>query len=308
MDQMNRLLYTLLVFPISLLPLPILLLLRPIIYFGLFHLVKYRKKVVMANLTRSFPDNSPALIRQKTRAFYWNLSTIFIESIKNLSFSKASLEKRMHYVNPELVYHLQNQQKNIILVGGHYGNWEWLITSLGIHFPNHLYGLGMPLSASFWQKKLTDRRERFGMKVIHSKNYRDHLLNINNHPFTLLMLADQSPGDSNKSYWMNFLNQKTAIPFGTETLANETAAAVVYFELKKCPRGHYDVQFTLLSDQPKNLKFGELTESFTQKLEAAILQEPSLWMWSHKRWKREIPEDLETLRKDQEKRFNQKYR
>jgi Kdo2-lipid IVA lauroyltransferase/acyltransferase len=260
------------------------------------------------NLTRSFPHDTPAQIKEKAKAFYWHLSTVFIEAVKNLSFSADALKTRLAYTNPELINELRAKGRNILLVGGHYGNWEWLITSLGIHFPSNVFGLGMPLSASFWQQKLTERRERFGLKVIHSKNYREHILKETNQPFILLMLADQSPGDSSKSYWMQFLNQPTAIPFGTEALANETDAAVVFLNLSITSPGFYSLTFELLSETPKTLTFGELTEAYTKRLETAIHSNPSLWMWSHKRWKREIPEDLNALRTLQENRFNQKYR
>ncbi len=305
---MNRLLYSLIVFPFSLLPLTFLTLLRPLLYVALNHVVGYRKKVVLMNLTRSFPHDTPAQIKEKAKAFYWHLSTVFIEAVKNLSFSADALKTRISYTNPNLIHELHAKGKNILLVGGHYGNWEWLITSLGIHFPSNVFGLGMPLSASFWQQKLTERRERFGLKVIHSKNYREHILKETNQPFILLMLADQSPGDSSKSYWMQFLNQPTAIPFGTEALANETDAAVVFLNLSKTSPGFYSLTFELLSETPKMLSFGELTEAYTKRLETAIHSNPSLWMWSHKRWKREIPEDLNALRTLQENRFNQRYR
>ena len=284
------------------------MLLRPLLYVALNHGVGYRKKVVLMNLTRSFPHDTPAQIKEKARAFYWHLSTVFIEAVKNLSFSADALKTRIAYTNPSLIHELHAKGKNILLVGGHYGNWEWLITSLGIHFPSNVFGIGMPLYASFWQQKLTERRERFGLKVIHSKNYREHILKETNQPFILLMLADQSPGDSSKSYWMQFLNQPTAIPFGTEALANETDAAVVFLNLSITSPGFYSLTFELLSETPKTLSFGELTEAYTKRLETAIYSNPSLWMWSHKRWKREIPEDLNALRTLQENRFNQKYR
>lgn len=260
------------------------------------------------NLTRSFPHDNPAQIKEKSKAFYWHLSTVFIEAVKNLSFSADALRSRITYTNPELINELRAKGRNILLVGGHYGNWEWLITSLGIHFPSNVFGLGMPLSASFWQHKLTERRERFGLKVIHSKNYREHILKETNQPFILLMLADQSPGDSSKSYWMQFLNQSTAIPFGTEALANETDAAVVFLNLSITSPGCYSLTFEHISETPKMLSFGELTEAYTKRLETAIHSNASLWMWSHKRWKREIPEDLSALRTIQENRFNQRYR
>ena len=305
---MNRLLYFLVVLPLSLLPLPCLNLFKPGIYFLLYRVIRYRKNVVLENLNRSFPEYNTEEIRTITTSFYWHLSSVLIESVKNLSFSIKELMHRVHYANPDLIQQLQGQGRNIILVGGHYGNWEWVITSLGLHFPTNLYGLGMPLSASFWQRKLTERRERFGLKVIHSKNYKEHILDKSNQPFILLMLADQSPGDSRKSYWMEFLNQPTAIAFGTETLANKTDAAVVYFEVTPKPKGTYNITFKLVSEDVKALSFGKITTDYTSLIEQSILKKPYLWMWSHKRWKREIPDDLPALKQAQEIRFNQLYR
>jgi KDO2-lipid IV(A) lauroyltransferase len=305
---MNNLFYWGVLYPISKLPYKLLYCFRPLLYFILFILIGYRKKVVSENLKNSFPQDSEQERKKKMKGFYWHLTTLIIEAVLNLHFSAKQLQARMIFRNPELLTNLQKEKRNIILVGGHYGNWEWLITSLGIHFPTHLYGLGMPLSASYWQKKLTERRERFGLNVIHSKNYRDYLLNEDNHPFLLLMLADQSPGDSRKSYWMNFLHQPTAIALGSETLANETQACVVYCHVLKSTNGRYEVAFEVLTHTPNSLPYGAITESYTQRLEAAIVKDPSLWLWSHKRWKREVPENIIALHREQEERFNAKYR
>lgn len=308
MGSMNNLFYWGILFPISKLPYRVLLSLRPLLYFLIATLFAYRKRVIMNNLRLSFPMDSEELLHQKKNTFYWHLCTVLLESIKNLSFSAHELRERVVFRNPELVVELQQSKRNVILVGGHYGNWEWIITALGLHFPKNLFGLGMPLSATFWDKKLTERRERFGLTVIHSKNYRTRLLQQQNQPFLLLMLADQSPGDSSKSYWMNFLHQQTAVAFGSEFLANETNACVVSFEMLQKEKGKYEVVFELVTKEPQSLPFGAITESFTQKLEGSIKKAPYLWMWSHKRWKREVPQDLSALREKQEQQFNSRFR
>jgi KDO2-lipid IV(A) lauroyltransferase len=305
---MHKIVYYALVYPISLLPLKVLYAFRPALFFLLVYGIRYRKKVSTENMTKSFPKDTPHELNRKANGFYHHLSVLFLESIKNLSFSERELKRRMKFTNPSIVTELHDKGKNVLLVGGHYGNWEWLITSLGLYFPKRLFGLGMPLSSSFWDRKLTERRERFGLMVIHSKNYRETLMNEDNKPFILLMLADQSPGDSHKSYWLNFLNQPTAVAFGTEALANETDAAVVYVAVTQSQKGCYEISFEILTTSPKSLTFGELTEAHVRKLETDILAKPSLWLWSHKRWKREVPEQLVQLRNEQEQRFNQRYR
>ncbi|MFM7663292.1 MAG: lysophospholipid acyltransferase family protein [Bacteroidota bacterium] len=305
---MHKILYYALVYPFSHLPLKVLYAFRPMLFLLLCYGIRYRKKVITENMSKSFPKDTPHELNRKVKGFYHHLSRLFLESIKNLSFSDKELRQRVKFTNASIVTSLQEQGKNVLLVGGHYGNWEWLITSLGLHFPERLFGLGMPLSSSFWDHKLTERRERFGLKVIHSKNYRETLINEGDKPFILLMLADQSPGDSHKSYWMNFLQQPTAVAFGTEALANETDAAVVYVAVTQLQKGGYEIRFEILTTAPKSLTFGQLTEAHVRQLETDILATPNLWLWSHKRWKREVPEDLVQLRNEQEQRFNQRYR
>jgi KDO2-lipid IV(A) lauroyltransferase len=122
------------------------------------------------------------------------------------------------------------------------------------------------------------------------------------------MLGDQSPGNTNKSYWMNFLKQETAVQFGTESLANTYDLAVVYFNIDKMRYGSYEITLTLITDRPKELSWGAITQEHTKLLEQQINKKPYLWMWSHKRWKRDLPLDLNALKIEQEQRFNKQFR
>ena len=304
---MNRIAYYLFVLPLSYLPLYLLYGLSPIIYFICYYVISYRKNVVRLNIQHSFPEKTAKEHEFIMQAFYLHLSQVIIEGIKNLTISQKELSKRFKIANPEVVNDLLKVQKSVILVGGHYGNWEWLITSQAFQFDGKAYGLGMPMSNQFWGQAINNKRERFGLKVIHSKNYKEALAAEKN-PYTLLMLGDQSPGNTNKSYWMNFLNQQTAVQFGTEALANTYDLAVVYFNIDKVRYGYYEVALTLLTDKPKEISWGTITQQHTELLEKQVVAKPYLWMWSHKRWKRELPEDLDALKIEQERRFNKQFR
>jgi len=304
---MNRIAYYLFVLPLSYLPLYLLYGLSPIIYFICYYVISYRKNVVRLNIQNSFPEKTAKEHEFIMQAFYLHLSQVIIEGIKNLTISKKELSKRFKITNPEVVNDLLKVQKSVILVGGHYGNWEWLITSQAFQFDGKAFGLGMPMSNKFWGKAINNKRERFGLKVIHSKNYKEALAAENN-PYTLLMLGDQSPGNTNKSYWLNFLNQPTAVQFGTEALANTYDLAVVYFNIEKVRYGRYEMTLSLLTDRPKELIWGAITRQHTELLEQQINKKPYLWMWSHKRWKRELPIDLNALRIEQEQQFKKQFR
>lgn len=299
--------YYVFVFPLSLLPMWVLYGFSNLLSFIFTYIFPYRKEVIAQNLKRSFPNKSEEEINKLRKAFYRHFCDILIEGIKNLSISEKQLRKRMLVENPEVMAELFHQGKSVLLVSGHFNNWEWLITAQNLLLKHKAVGIGMPLSNKFWDENVNRRRARFGMDIIHSKIVKDYFEDAHSKPIATLILSDQSPGDSHKAYWMEFLNQQTAVLFGCEQLAHSYNHAVVFFECKKVKRGYYSLHFQLITDNPKSCHWGEITEKHTKLLEQCILKNPEQWMWSHKRWKRQFPEDLAALRTQQKESFNKRF-
>jgi KDO2-lipid IV(A) lauroyltransferase len=260
--------------------------------------------VIEENISRSFPKMNFREKRYLRNKFYRHFADILIEGIANLSLSERQLRKRLVVKNPELMEELYRKQRSVILVSGHYNNWEWLISAQNFLFPHQAMGIGMPMTSKFWDKKVNQRRQRFGMKVVHSGNFKEEIENTMNRPIAVLTLSDQSPGNSRKSYWMEFLHQPTAVLFGAEMMAHTYDMAVVFYSMRKIKRGHYEMELTLITEEPTSTKWGEITEAHTHLLEKEILNKPEHWIWSHKRWKREVPSDLEKLKKEQHEKFD----
>ena len=76
---------------ISLLPMQVLYLLSDILYFLLYHVVRYRKKVVMDNLSLAFPEKTAAERRAIARRFFRRFTDNWIESLKLLSISEKEI-------------------------------------------------------------------------------------------------------------------------------------------------------------------------------------------------------------------------
>jgi KDO2-lipid IV(A) lauroyltransferase len=107
---------------------------------------------------------------------------------------------------------------------------------------------------------------------------------------------------------MTFLNQPTAVLYGTEKMAFEFNYAVVFFNIQKVRRGYYELTFETICEEPRTTEWGYITEQHTRKLENLIIQNPQYWIWSHKRWKRDVPDNLDDLKVSQKNKFlNQKY-
>jgi KDO2-lipid IV(A) lauroyltransferase len=302
---MNQIGFGFLLF-ISHLPLWFLYRISDLFYLILISVFPYRKKVIETNLQKSFPELSRAEIRTLRNKFYHHFADLVIEGIKNLSISKNELAKRFVLKNPELINKILGQNKSIMLLSGHYGNWEWMITSLATWFECKTIGIGMPLTNSFWDKALNKRRSRFGLKVAHSGNYKIEIKS--DVASVILVLADQSPSNAENAYWMGFLNQETAVLFGAEFMANDQQFVPVFFRTIKVKRGVYEVELIPYEGEINQLRYGAITEWHTQLLEKTIKNQPEYWLWSHKRWKRQVPINLADLKKNQEERFNARFR
>jgi KDO2-lipid IV(A) lauroyltransferase len=303
----SAIIYYLFVRPLSVLPLWILYRFSDLFYLILITVFPYRKKVIETNIVRSFPNYSKSQRKALKRKFYRHFADLLIEGVANLSMSENQLRSRIKVKNPELMNELFHKGQSVILVSGHYNNWEWLISAQNFLFPHQAMGIGMPMTNKFWDKKVNSRRQRFGMKVVHSGNFKKEISENMTTPVAILTLADQSPGDSRKSYWMDFLHQQTAVLFGPEQMAHTFDFAVVFYVMRKKKRGYYEMELKLITDQPKSTSWGEITEAHCRLLEQEIIHLPEFWVWSHKRWKRSVPADLEQLKREQNEKFNERF-
>ena len=306
--MLNKLLYYLFVYPISKLPLGIIYLVFYLFYLVIFYIIPYRKKVVYTNISNAFPNKTKKEHQQITKKFYKYFSRLLAESVRNLNISKQNLSKRIRVKNPEVMNDLYAQNKHVILTSAHYNNWEFLITAQNFLFKHQAIGIGMPMTNKFWDKKINTQRERFGMIVVHAKNYKEKLKAYSHTPTATLVLGDQNPGNQNNSFWTTFLNQNTAFFFGAEIMANQMNAAVVYASIVQKKHGYYDIELKLITDQPKSEDYGFITQSYVNQLESDIKTHPEFWLWSHKRWKMGVPKNLTELKQAHRKRFLEKFR
>ena len=240
----------------------------------------------MINLKNSFPDKSDNEIKTIARNFYKHLCDNFIESIYVLNMSEKEIKKRYRYNNPELLRRLYDNNKSIILVIGHYGNWDWLC-SLPLYIDHQVFAIYHPLSNKYFNELFNSIRKKFGVGLIQmNTSYREMLEASKNQILTVtLFLADQRPVWSSIRYWTTFLHQETPVLLGSELIAKKLDQAVVYLDVQKIRRGYYDVEFKLLYENPLQTKEYEITEAHTRMLENNITRKPEYWLWSHRRWK-----------------------
>jgi len=280
------------IYLLSLLPFPVLYLVSDGFYFVLYRLIGYRKKVVYTNLRNSFPDKTEAEISVIQKRFYKYFCDLFLETFKTLTISPASMLKHcsMDPAAQQLFDGFAAENKSIIIVMGHYGNWEWAGNTFSLLCKHQLYVIYHPLSNQYFNSLIIKMRTRFGTKLIAMKDTFREMVQNRSHLSATAFIADQTP-QPDKAYWMNFLNQETPVFPGTEKISQKMNYPIVFVSIKKIKRGHYTLSADILKLPPYNTtQEGEITAAHTKRLETDIMQNPDTWLWTHRRWKHQRPE------------------
>jgi KDO2-lipid IV(A) lauroyltransferase len=136
---------TLILKAISKLPFPALYLLADLGYLILRYVFKLRREVVKGNLRRSFPEKSEEEIETLTNRFYRYHADILLEVIKTADMSQRDLEERMTLLDVELLDDLVASEQPFILVTAHYGNWEWMLHTMGARVVGPVTAIYQPL-------------------------------------------------------------------------------------------------------------------------------------------------------------------
>ena len=270
---------------VSITPFTVLYGISDFIFFVLFYIVGYRKEVVLQNLLNSFPEKTKEEIDSIARSFYHHLCDTLVESLKAFSMTEPDVVKRFEMKPSEFLEKVYKEGKSVIVVAGHYNNWEWPGLASGPQMFHRPVGFYKPMTNRFIDEFVKKTRVR-GRSVLVSINDTIAVFKTNwGEPAGFYMIADQSPSSVRLAYWVQFLNQETATLHGPEKYARVYNMPVVYADIQKIARGSYVAEFILLCENPAQTKTGEITRKFMNMLESKIREKPEYYLWSHRRWK-----------------------
>jgi KDO2-lipid IV(A) lauroyltransferase len=273
----------------AILPMPVLYVLSDVLYFLVYRIIRYRLPVVRRNMRRSFPGSTEKERRRLERKFYHYFTDYIVETIKLTHIPQKELLRRAHLSNPEMIKPLLAQgHRCIMLVMGHYGNWEWF-TGFRTLFGGEveIHQIYRPLKNRAFDRFFIFLRTRFQASVVKKTDVIRDIVHLRQTgtPSLVVFIADQTPSKANLHYWTTFLHQESAILTGPERIATKFDLPVVFADVKRIKRGYYTVDFDLITDCPKEKPAFWITEEYTRRMERCIMREPACWLWTHKRWK-----------------------
>jgi KDO2-lipid IV(A) lauroyltransferase len=272
-------------YAVSLLPMAFLYAMASFAFLLAYHVIGYRKAVVIQNISRSFPDMKYGEIRCIVEKFYACFTAYFAEMLKSISAPAEVLDKKITFENLELIDKHVNNGRNVIVCLGHCGNWE-MLNFMPSKFQHDMYAVYKPLRSGIMNKLMIKLRSRFGMKLISDKLVIRHILSQKSSSAVYLFLADQCPRIKDDKYKFELLNQETYIFSGMEKLARISRSAVIYLHITQLSKGDYRITCIPVCSEADSMNEGEITRKYINLLTENIKEEPYGWLWTHKRWKR----------------------
>ncbi len=270
---------------VSIVPLGVLYAIADLLYVLNRYLIRYRQEVIQANLRYAFPEKSDKELNEIANRHYRYFTQLLVETLKLYTMSARNVKRRVRILNPEVIHDFASNDQSIVLVMGHYGNWEFLGLAMSSTFERPIMcALYKPLKNHRFDKLLLKTRSRFGARLIPFKRALRDILSMRDTNTMTIFLADQKPRQ--QALDVTFMNRRTAAFPGAYKIADKLDVPIVYQVIRPVKRGYYEIEYRVLSDKGDGRSEEEKAQLFFTELERDIRRAPEYWLWSHRRWRR----------------------
>lgn len=261
-----------------------------LIHFILFRVLNYRKDVTQLNLLYALPDLPSEDILKIEKKFYIHLSELVVEIIKGFFAPIERIQGRIHLTQKSkvLIQSSNVQDRNVVLLTSHYGNWELPLYLAPLYFSQKIFALYLPLSFKPLDTYMKNKREKLGATLLDATKIKEEIHQVHQQKSFVALVADQSPTGRKNIHVSRLLAMDTPFFTGAERLSKELNAIVMYAHIRKKGFFSYEIEVEILTDKPNEEPQGHIIEKYAKALESDITDEPQYWIWSHKRWKGSI--------------------
>jgi Kdo2-lipid IVA lauroyltransferase/acyltransferase len=272
----------------SLVPFTILYIFSDFITFLLYRVLSYRSSVINKNIDFCFPSSTQTEKRSIISQFYENFTDIILESLKGLGTDRQKLKSRYQLLNPDILDSHYNNKQSIVIYSQHYNNWEWGALTLGLQMSHHVVGIVKKISNDHVNDYVQSGRSGHNVSVVAMEDIQQLYKRKYDKPIAIVFIADQMPFRSTRNHDVSFMNKEVAFHKGAAIYACSKDYPVYSIDIHRKDRGQYELELISLCEHPKQVSPIDLTQLYVANLEKLIKYSPGSWLWSHKRFKKEI--------------------
>lgn len=260
----------------------------------LYRLIPYRRRLVFANIEQVFGETlSRAEKIHLAKSYYSHLATSLKEAVQLRFISEHHLKSKVDVIGYEKMLDIVAQQKGVLVVTGHFGNWEFAPLG-GIlnfkEFKGHFHFIRRTLRFKALERIMFKNYYKAGLHVIPKKNSLDKVCLALEQNHAVVFVLDQHASLVNRDgIAVEFFGKKAGTYRSLATLARHTGVPVVPAAGYRLANGRHVLEFF---DPIPWQDYGSTQETlyhntlaYNQALERIILANPAQWNWMHKRWK-----------------------
>ena len=252
-----------------------------------YFVIPIRKKVAIENLRMAFPDYSEEKIGKIAIGTYKSFSITLIETLYIPHISKEEMINSLKCINLNLINKKIKEKKGAIILSAHFGNWEYLASSLALQL-NYPMNLLIKVQRNPYVTEFMDKaRTKWNNVVIPLGTAVRRIFKVLDERKMVIMAADQR--GNVEGIRIKFLGIMSAVYSGPAIFALKTGADIIVAISVRQPDYSYKAEIAELSldDLPSDndAKIEEICRRYLNSLEKLIRQYPEQWLWMHKRWK-----------------------
>lgn len=250
-----------------------------------FYLLPIRKKISKANLKLVFPEKSENEISKIIRESYFNILTVIGEFFYLKKFREHDFENIIRLTNPELISKKVAYKKGLILLSAHYGNWELTAYAVSL-LCGYPFNIVIKRQSNLkLDKQINYIRSYGGNKMIEMREVKEMLKCLSRGEI-LAMLGDQSSPEHNVR--VRFFGYDVPFFEGVAALALRSGAPILFGVSRRRKDYIYEVELEeikTLSGVSIEENVRHIIQQYASRLEFYIRENPSLWLWFHRRFK-----------------------
>jgi KDO2-lipid IV(A) lauroyltransferase len=243
--------------------------------------------LALDNLRHAFPEKTEHEIRAIAKASYRNLFMAYFEILYMDKLTEEDIRRYISFPESEKINTLLQRGKGLIILTGHYGNWELCALTVPVIVPQKYTVVVQKQRNPYVNDFMTHMRARFGAKlVVMERALRESLRALSNNE-AVALIADQSGPES--GIYTEFFGRPASTHQGPAVFQLRSGAPMIMVMLIREGVGKFrieteeiDTQNLTGSDEEKMI---EITRRHVNMLEKFIRLHPEHWLWMHKRWK-----------------------
>ncbi len=255
-----------------------------------YHLLFKHRIIALHNLARSFPGKSINELLAIAKASYKSFALITAEFSDIIRLSRETLSQWGELHGLKNYEKALSEGKGVLLIGGHFGNWEYGLASLALLSQPPVF-MGRKMDSAFIEEGIRRGRALLGIRTLNKEGALRPTLRLLKEGQAVVVLIDQNVA-ATEGVFVNFFGRPACTTTGVALMALRTGAAVLPFFTTRMPDGRYRAD---IGEPISLVKTGDLdadvrinTQRYTAAVEAQVRQYPAQWFWIHQRWKTKL--------------------